>query len=237
MAADSATPLYFRLVFRLLRPFPDFDFGFIKPVRARAAALLHLTEGARVLDVGCGPGGSLPFLRAAVGATGEVVGVEISPEVTVNANRRIARHGWSNVRVVTAPAETVALTGRYDGLHMFGAPDVYASESALGNLLPRLRPGARVVFFGAKTSTRPTGWLLNPLLRRLFPRLTFQSTPVPNAAPWAALAPKLADFEVLEYFFGWLFLASGTYPAKDVQAPRRPNEKLKLPASPTSLVE
>lgn len=121
---DPVTPLYFRLVIHLLRPFPDFDFGFIKPVRARAAALLELTEGARVLDVGCGPGGSFPFLRAAVGDTGEVVGVEISPDVAVNANRRIARHGWRNVRVLTAPAQTVALTGLYDGLHMFGAPDV-----------------------------------------------------------------------------------------------------------------
>jgi SAM-dependent methyltransferase len=213
MAADSVTPLYFRLVIRLLRPFPDFDFGFIKPVRAQAAALLYLTEGARVLDVGCGPGGSFPFLRAGVGATGEVVGVEISSEVAVNAKRRIARHGWSNVRVLTAPAQTAPLTGAYDGLHMFGAPDVYAAESALANLLPRLRPGARVVFFGAKTSTRPLGWFLNGLLRRLFPRLTFQSTPVPDAAPWAVLAPRLAAFEVREYFFGWLFLASGTYAA------------------------
>ncbi|CAG0926514.1 hypothetical protein PLCT1_00049 [Planctomycetaceae bacterium] len=210
--ADPVTPLYFRLVIRLLRPFPDFDFGFIKPVRARAAALLELTERARVLDVGCGPGGSFPFLRAAVGETGEVVGVEISPDVAVNANHRIAHHGWRNVRVLTAPAQTVALTGLYDGLHMFGAPDVYAAESALSNLLPRLRPGARVVFFGAKTSTRPQGWLLNPLLRRLFPKLTFESTPLPDAAPWAVLAPRLAAFEVREYFFGWMFLACGTYP-------------------------
>jgi len=64
------TPLYFRVPARFLRPFPDFDFGFIKPVRARAVDSLRLKEGQRVLDPGCGPGGSLPFLRAAVGASG-----------------------------------------------------------------------------------------------------------------------------------------------------------------------
>ena len=212
MAADSATPLYFRLVLRLLRPFPDFDFGFIKQVRARAVELLDLHEGQRVLDVGCGPGGSLPYLRAAVGATGTVVGVEISPEVAELAQRRIERHGWENVQVEIAPAQSVVLAGEFDGLHMFAAPDVFASDSALANLLPRLRVGARIVFFGAKTSTGRFGWLLNPFLRLAFPKLTFATTPVPDAAPWRPLAPQLTDFAVQELFFGWMFLASGTLP-------------------------
>lgn len=220
MATASATPLYFRLVVRLLRPFPDFDFGFIKPVRARAVALLRLSEGHRVLDVGCGPGGSLPFLRAATGATGEVVGVEISPEVALLAQSRIDRNGWTNVRVLTASAQSVELAGQYDGLHMFAAPDVYASESALANLLPRLRPGARIAFFGAKTSERRFGWVLNPLLRLLFPKLTFATTPVPDAAPWKPIAPYLADMAIHEIFFGWMFLASGTYePSERKDAP------------------
>ncbi|MBK8323333.1 MAG: hypothetical protein IPL06_11485 [Betaproteobacteria bacterium] len=50
----SDTPLYFRLLSRLLQPFPDFDFSFIRPVRARAVAALRLREGNRVLDLGCG---------------------------------------------------------------------------------------------------------------------------------------------------------------------------------------
>jgi demethylmenaquinone methyltransferase/2-methoxy-6-polyprenyl-1,4-benzoquinol methylase len=211
MAAESPTPLYFRLVLGLLRPFPDFDFRFIKPIRARAVRLLRLQEGQRVLDVGCGPGGSFPFLRAAVGTTGSVVGVEISPEVSVLAQRRIERHGWSNVQVRIAPAQTVALTQQFDGLHMFAAPDVFGSESALANLLPRLRVGARIVFFGAKTSTGRFGWVLNPFLRLAFPKLTFSTTPVPDAEPWKPLAPQLSDFAVQELFFGWMFLASGTY--------------------------
>jgi demethylmenaquinone methyltransferase/2-methoxy-6-polyprenyl-1,4-benzoquinol methylase len=210
MATASHTPLYFRLVLRLLRPFPDFDFGFIKPVRARAVELLQLREGQRVLDVGCGPGGSFPFLRAAVGSTGAVVGVEISAEVAALAQRRIEQNSWSNVQLQIAPAETVALNQQFDGLHMFGAPDVFASESALANLLPHLLAGARVVFFGAKTSAGRFGWVLNPFLRLAFPKLTFATTPVPDAEPWKPLAPHLSNFTVHELFFGWMFLASGT---------------------------
>ena len=208
--AGERTPRYFRYLVRVIRPFPDFDFAFVKPVRAKAVALLALSSGARVLDLGCGPGGSFPYLRDAVGPTGDVVGVEISPEVAVNARRRVARHGWENVHVVEAAAEAVALTGAFDGALMFGAPDVYASESALDNVLPHLRPHARVVFFGAKTSRRRGGWLLNALLRAVFPTLSFRTTPVPDHEPWRLLAPRLESLTVEEYFFGWLFLASGS---------------------------
>ena len=50
--------------------------------------------------MGCGPGGSFPFLVQAVGASGKVVGVEISPEVSFIARKRIARNRWENVEVL-----------------------------------------------------------------------------------------------------------------------------------------
>lgn len=205
------TPLYFRMIARLLRPFPDFDFGFIKPVRSRAVSALRLEEGHRVLDLGCGPGGSLPFLRAAVGAAGEVIGVEISARVAALAERRIARHGWTNVRVIVAPAERAELSGLFDGALMFAAPDVYGSPAGWANLRPVLRSGARIVFFGAKTSRGRCGWLLNGLLRTALARLSFASTPAPTDAPWADVAPELRDLQVHEYFFGWMFLATATW--------------------------
>jgi SAM-dependent methyltransferase len=226
MDGASDTPLYFRLLIRFLRPFPDFDFGFMKSVRERAVTMLALQRGDRVLDVGCGPGGSLPYLRQAVGAAGEVVGVEISRAVAINAERRVARHGWSNVHVVVAPAQSVRLSGMFAGLLMFAAPDVYASAEAWDTLRPHLNANARVVFFGAKSSARRFGWLLNGLLRRMMPRLSFASTPVPDAAPWLMLAPWLHSLQVEEYFFGWMFLASGTL------APQRAHDTGSDAASP-----
>lgn len=218
MTAENPTPGYFRALIRLIRPFPDFDFAFVKPLRAKAVTLLHLRPGSRVLDLGCGPGGSLPFLVDAVGPLGKVVAVEISPEVAINARRRVDHHRWTNVEVVEAAAETAALEGKFDGALMFGAPDVYASPEALSNILPYLKSDARVVFFGAKTSRRRMGWVLNSVLRAIFPRISFSTTPVPNDEPWSVMAPHLRDLTVEEYFFGWMFLAAGTaterpYPA------------------------
>ena len=131
------TPPYGYLA-RLIRPFPSFDPFFIKPVRQKAVELLHLKEGGRVLDVGCGPGGSFPYLSYAVGQSGHVVGVEISPEIAMNARRRIEKNGWRNLQVMVAAAQDVQLTGKFDGLLMFAAADVYASAEALENIFPHL---------------------------------------------------------------------------------------------------
>ncbi|PYV92789.1 MAG: hypothetical protein DMG05_03535 [Acidobacteria bacterium] len=113
----------------LIRPFPDFDFFFIKPLRQKAVQLLQLKPGNRVLDVGCGPGGSFPHLVHAVGAPGEV----ISPEVAINARRRIAKNRWSNVLVIEGDARTVELQGKFDGVLMFAARRTF---TLLRNLWP-----------------------------------------------------------------------------------------------------
>jgi len=206
------TPPYGHLA-RLYRPFADFDPSFIKPVRQTAVDLLELKEGDRVLDVGCGPGGSFPYLVNAVGQSGEVVGVEISPVISVNARRRIQKNGWKNVEVIESAAQDVHLTGAFHGLLMFAAPDVYASEDALANIFPHLGDNGRVVAFGAKLSSHRFASILNPFLRMLF-NLPFPTTPRPNYQPWQVLAKRVEKLAVEEYFFGLMFLASGSVVTK-----------------------
>ena len=209
----NLTPPYFRYTVRLIRPFPDFDFSFIRPLRQKAVNLLHLQKGDRVLDMGCGPGGSFPYLVRAVGPSGQVIGVEISPEVSINARRRIARNSWTNVELIEAPGQHVSLAGTFDGLLMFAAADIYGSEEALVNIFPHLRENARVVAFGAKLSRNHAGMILNPLFRMLF-KLSFPTTPSVEHEPWRKLAKRTERLIVEEYFFGSMFLASGSVVTK-----------------------
>jgi SAM-dependent methyltransferase len=203
------TPPYARYLVRVIRPFPNFDVFFIKSLRQKAVQLLQLKPGDRVLDVGCGPGGSFPYLVDAVGPSGEVVGIEISPETTINTRRRIEKNGWNNVKVMVADAREVKLDGKFDGLLMFAAPDIYASSQALDNLFPYLRDDARVVAFGAKLSRRRLGGIFNPFLRSMFSKLSFSSTPAPSYEPWVSLENRVDTLKVEEYFLGCMFLAWG----------------------------
>lgn len=62
------------------------------PAYAAAVADLGLREGDRVLDAGCGTGRALTPLRAAVGASGVVVGADLTPAM-LQAAVRAGRDG------------------------------------------------------------------------------------------------------------------------------------------------
>ncbi|MFB8245071.1 class I SAM-dependent methyltransferase [Streptomyces sp. NPDC055952] len=57
------------------------------PAYAAAVAGLGLRTGGRVLDAGCGTGRALPPLRAAVGPSGVVLGVDVTPAMLREAVR------------------------------------------------------------------------------------------------------------------------------------------------------
>lgn len=202
------TPPYVRYLGRLTAYFPNFDFSFIKPVRQKAVELMNLKSGDRVLDAGCGSGGSFPYLVRAVGSSGKVIGIEISPESAGSARRRAAKNDWENVQVIESDALDARLTDSFDGLLMFAAADIYASKEALESILPHLKENARVVAFGAKLSRHRFGRILNPLLKTLF-KLSFSTTPKPDYEPWQIMAKYIERLEVEEYFFGLMFISAG----------------------------
>ena len=76
----------------------------IRRVRGRAADALALAPGETVVEMGCGTGANLPFLRERVGATGTVVGVDLTPGMLARAERRVERSGWENVQVLRGDA-------------------------------------------------------------------------------------------------------------------------------------
>lgn len=119
--------------------------------------------------------------------------------------------------MIEAAAQTVTLTGTFDALLRFAAPDVYASEEALENIFPHLRDNARVVIFGAKTSSNRLGGILNPFFQMVFSKLSFPTTPSLDHEPWRMLAKRVEKLDVEEYFFGWMFLASGSVVTKKEQ--------------------
>lgn len=61
----------------------------IRRIAERALAELALQPGHRVLDAGCGPGVFLPFLADAVGPTGHVAGIDLSPDFVTSARQQV----------------------------------------------------------------------------------------------------------------------------------------------------
>jgi len=104
--------------------------------------------GDAVLDVGCGTGGTLLRLAAAVDEKGHVLGCDVSAPMLALARQRIAAAGVRNVDVVQADAQShVFAENAFDLLvSRFGVMFFADPTAAFTNLRRPLRPGGRLAF-------------------------------------------------------------------------------------------
>lgn len=116
------------------------------PAYAAAVAELGLRPGDRVLDAGCGTGRALPPLRAAVGPSGQVLGMDLTPAM-LQAAVRAGRH--RNGTLVLA--DVAALPVRSESLDAVFAAGLIAHLPQPGRNLRELarvvRPGGGLALF------------------------------------------------------------------------------------------
>lgn len=118
--------------------------------------------GGRVVDVGCGAGGTTLALSHAVGPSGSVVGLDVSAVILQAARARLAEA--ANTRLELADALTWTLDGppadllfsRF-GVMFFGDP-----VAAFANLRRALKPGGRFAF-AAWAALADNPWIDIPL--------------------------------------------------------------------------
>ncbi|MEU6551639.1 class I SAM-dependent methyltransferase [Streptomyces sp. NPDC046915] len=116
------------------------------PAYAAAVADLGLRRGDHVLDAGCGTGRALPPLRTAVGPSGVVIGVDLTPAML----RAAVRAGRDrHARLLLADVAALPLRSRsFDAV--FGAGLIahlpHPSEN-LRELARVVRPGGTLALF------------------------------------------------------------------------------------------
>ena len=182
-----------------------------EPIRRRAVAALELEEGAVVLDVACGTGLSFAPLEQAIGPSGRIVGLDLSPQMLERARSRCDRSGWDNVDLVETSIEEADLSAvEPDALLISFAHDVTQSPEALANVLGQARPGTRVAVVGAKWAA----WWAPGMNSYLWTLAAQYSTTFDGLArPWGRLSALVPDLHVETLLFGGAYLASGRTPA------------------------
>jgi demethylmenaquinone methyltransferase/2-methoxy-6-polyprenyl-1,4-benzoquinol methylase len=143
----------------------------------------------------------LPLLAERVGAAGQVVGVELSPEMM-----RQARARWPQAALVEAAIEEAPLEGLFDAVLFNYTHDVLQSPRALVNIFAHAKPGARIVAAGVK---HPPAWLFPLRLLRLWKARPYLTTFRGLDRPWAPLEPYLEGMEVQPVMFGTNYVARG----------------------------
>jgi cyanophycinase-like exopeptidase/ubiquinone/menaquinone biosynthesis C-methylase UbiE len=193
--------------YRRIARLPDFLFAFTFKLRRRCLDYLQLKPGARVLEVGCSTGANFHDLVDAAGKDGEIVGVDLSPEMIDQAWARIDRAGWRNVRVIEDSAEEVQLEGQFDAILLFAMHDVLTSQKGLENVLSYLKPGGIVLAAGPRLAQAYPWKLLNPLIRMVYRR--FAISQEDREQPWRRLAGLVSEVHVEDAGSGIMYLVWG----------------------------
>jgi SAM-dependent methyltransferase len=164
----------------------DTRFGDDGPAFARAAAELAPPRGGVCLDAGCGTGRAVPALAAAVGSSGSVIAVDVTPEMLAALTAAGRREG---AQPVQADASELPLAPRT--IHaIFAAgllPHVVDPLQCLVELARVARADARLAVFhpiGRAALAERHGHALSPDDVLAPTRLQ----PMGEAAGWRALS-------------------------------------------------
>ena len=143
--------------------------GLYEDITRRLLADAGFFTGMKVLDIGSGAGDVAFAAAELVGSEGEVLGVDMNPEILETARARAEAAGLANVQFVAGDAQTLDLPNDFDALIgrlvLMYLPDPVAT---LKQLATHLRPGGIVAFQEVEFSTyssiaRPETPMMNQL--------------------------------------------------------------------------
>jgi len=102
-----------------------------KSLRKRSLELLKLQKGEKVLEIGFGRGTALIEISKAVGETGEVYGIDLTPEMVKITRKNLAKNHIFNVKVEEGDARILPYKENFfdvgymaSTLELFDIPDI-----------------------------------------------------------------------------------------------------------------
>lgn len=170
---------------------------------------LRLDHGDTVVELGTGTGWNLPRLAKRVGASGTVIGVDISPGMLEQARQRITAASIDNVELVEADISTYqpppATNAVIATFAIERRPDY---DDIIARLSNNLGAGGRIVTTGLRNPDRWPERLIRVAsnLNRLF-RV---SKDYRDHRPWESIIANTSDTLNLDSHAGAVYLAAGT---------------------------
>ena len=130
-----------------------------------------ISEGMRVLEIGSGAGDVALMLAEFVGTSGQVVGVDINPNILETARQRAAAAKIRNIEFIAADARELTFHRKFDALvGRFVLMYMAKPQKAFSKLITHLKPDGIVAFQEPEYTLYPALFhpdtpLINQLIR------------------------------------------------------------------------
>jgi ubiquinone/menaquinone biosynthesis C-methylase UbiE len=193
-------------------------FGFrIDHYRRRTVQALALKPGDLVVDLGCGTGLNLPFIEAAVGSHGTIIGVDLTDAMLDAAHLRAKEAGWSNVQFVEADLAEYAFPDNCSAiLSTLAITLVPEYDRVIESATRSLKPGGRLAILDFKRPDSWPEWLVR--LAAWLNRPYGVSLDLASRHPWESIRRCLGQVTYQEFYFGALYLCAGKAQLRDQRA-------------------
>lgn len=145
----------------------------IASLRSRTVRSLDLELGDTVVEMGCGTGANLSYLKEQVGPEGTVIGVDFSKGVLARADEHIKQAGWGNVHLVRGDARSPPLEGADAVVATFVVGMFADPEQVVEGWCELVGSGGNIALLNAARSCR---WY-SPLVNAPFRAFVLVSTP------------------------------------------------------------
>jgi ubiquinone/menaquinone biosynthesis C-methylase UbiE len=138
--------------------------------RRKAVRRLAVEPGDRVLEVSVGTGTNVPLIAQKIGGAGRIVGLDISPAMLTKCHEKAIDAGVRAELFVGEAAHLPFANDSFDAvLHHGGIAEFGDRKTAIEEMVPVARSGAKVVICDVGTPTDKQLSLVNRLLLRFQP--------------------------------------------------------------------
>ncbi len=176
--------------------------------REMAVKALKLKPGDTAVEIGCGTGINFGLIRDRVGPEGKITGVDLTPEMLLEAQKRIERNNWRNVELAQSDAAEYHFPQPVDGIiSTFAITLISEFDKIIKKSATALVPGKRLVVLDFKMPDSWPMWLV-----RFFVILTrpFGVTlDLADRHPWESIDKYLDLVEFRTKYFGGIYIAAG----------------------------
>lgn len=139
-----------------------------RDIREMTATMANLQPGERVLDVGCGTGSLAIAAKSRVGSTGEVYGIDASPEMIDVAQRKALQEdvdvSFQVGLIEDIPFPDCTFDAVLSSMMLHHLPGEELKRQAFAQMHRVLKPGGLLLIVDIEPPTHPLLRILYPLL-------------------------------------------------------------------------